>query len=64
MSLLCLVQVKTKGSTIGNCATALFSRPQEVAFDKAGNLDVANGDNNTIRRPPSVRYALVITIVQ
>jgi len=38
------------GSTDGMGAAALFSGPQGVATDSAGNIYVADGNNNTVRK--------------
>jgi len=38
------------GSTDGMGAAALFSEPQGVAADSAGNIYVADGNNNTVRK--------------
>lgn len=54
--------VNSGGATDGPCLSARFNRPQGAAFDAAGNLYIADTDNNSIRKitpPPCVVSTIV-----
>jgi len=50
----------SSGSDVGACAAARFASPQDVAADDSGNLYVADGMNNAVRKITGVDGQLLV----